>query len=117
MPYATVNTPFGALTVFEEDDALVALEWGAAPERCRKDTPTPLLRRTCRQLDDYFDGRRQTFDLPLRPAGTAYQQRVWARLREIPYGRTESYGAPVAPSWGPHRGRWPERAPPIRCPS
>ena len=89
MPHATINTPFGALTVFEEDDALVALEFGAAPKNPGEE-PTALLRQACGQLDDYFDGRRRTFDLPLRPAGTAYQQRVWARLRKIPYGRTES---------------------------
>lgn len=93
MPHATLNTPFGVLTVFEEDETLVALEFGAAGPDDPDDATTPLLRSACSQLDDYFDGRRQTFALPLRPAGTVYQLRVWARLLEIPYGRTESYGA------------------------
>lgn len=56
-----------------------------------------------RQLDAYFARRRQSFDVPLHPAGTPFQMRVWAALREIPYGRAVSYqwvadriGAPAA---------------------
>src|SRR4029453_11089470 len=37
-------------------------------------------------------GRRLVFDLPLAPVGTAFQQKVWSALREIPYGRTTTYG-------------------------
>ena len=55
------------------------------------------------QLADYFNGRRQAFDMALDPVGTPFQMRVWAALREIPYGRTVSYqwvaqriGAPTA---------------------
>ena len=44
------------------------------------------------QLAEYFAGDRTAFDLPLHPTGTAFQQRVWAALREIPYGETRSYG-------------------------
>jgi methylated-DNA-[protein]-cysteine S-methyltransferase len=44
------------------------------------------------QLADYFAGRRLAFDLPLAPTGTAFQQRVWSALRDIPYGRTTTYG-------------------------
>lgn len=45
-----------------------------------------------RQLADYFTGRRRTFDLPLALEGTPFQRRVWAALREIPYGETRTYG-------------------------
>ena len=44
------------------------------------------------QLEEYFEGRRQTFDLPLAPEGTAFQRSVWQALTEIPYGETISYG-------------------------
>ncbi len=44
------------------------------------------------QLRQYFAGRRRSFDLPLAPAGTAFQQRVWMALREIPLGTTTTYG-------------------------
>ena len=44
------------------------------------------------QLRQYFAGRRRSFDLPLAPAGTPFQQRVWMALREIPLGTTTTYG-------------------------
>ena len=44
------------------------------------------------QLEAYFRGERRDFDLELAPRGTAFQQRVWAELRRIPYGKTLSYG-------------------------
>ena len=45
-----------------------------------------------RQLDEYFAGMRATFDLPLAPAGTPFQRRVWAELASIPPGKTVTYG-------------------------
>ena len=45
-----------------------------------------------RQLEAYFAGQRQTFDLPLKPLGTAFQQCVWQALTTIPYAATTSYG-------------------------
>jgi methylated-DNA-[protein]-cysteine S-methyltransferase len=50
-----------------------------------------VLAMTRAQLGDYFAGRRRTFDLPLAPQGTDFQQRVWTALRTIPYGATISY--------------------------
>lgn len=51
-----------------------------------------LVREAVRQLEAFFAGKRLDFDLPLRPRGTAFQQRVWNLLREIPFGETISYG-------------------------
>jgi len=48
--------------------------------------------RTREQLEEYFAGRRQEFDLPLDPRGTEFQRRVWQRLRSIAYGETTTYG-------------------------
>lgn len=53
---------------------------------------TPLHREVKRQLAEYFSGARKVFDLPLAMAGTDFQKRCWAALREIPYGETRSYG-------------------------
>ena len=89
MPHLSLHSPLGALTLFEEAGAIIALDWGrAAPDAA---PPTPLLRRAAEQLQDYFDGTRQSFDLPLAPAGTAFRQRVWAALTRIPAGETRSY--------------------------
>ena len=43
------------------------------------------------QLDQYFDGTRHEFDVPLAPRGTAFQRNVWQALQNIPFGRTASY--------------------------
>lgn len=51
-----------------------------------------VLRRTVLQLDEYFNGTRKTFDIPVLTAGTAFQKLVWEHLMEIPYGKTVSYG-------------------------
>ena len=45
------------------------------------------------QLTEYFEKKRETFDVPLRPQGSTFELRVWRRLSEIPYGKTISYGA------------------------
>ena len=50
-----------------------------------------VLRETHAQLDDYFAGKRRTFDLPLAPRGTEFQCGVWRTLATIPYGETISY--------------------------
>lgn len=87
MPQLSLMTPLGELTLSEEDGALVALDWG----RGRDQSATPLLREARDQLQDYFDGRRLHFQLPLAPHGTPYQRRVWAALTRIPPGETRSY--------------------------
>ena len=51
-----------------------------------------ILARARRQLEEYFAGTRTTFDVPLAPTGTPFEQRVWEALRAIPYGTTTSYG-------------------------
>lgn len=53
---------------------------------------TPLIAQAGRELEEYLQGRRQSFDVPQTPRGTPFQQRVWRALRDIPYGETRSYG-------------------------
>ncbi len=87
MPQLSLHTPLGPLTLSEEDGALVSLDWGWG----RDQTETPLLLRARDQVQEYLDGERTSFDLPLSPAGTAYRRRVWAALQAIPYGETRTY--------------------------
>ena len=84
-----INSPIGPLTLTERDGALVRLSFGAHGP-C--DPPTPLLRRATGQLNEYFAGTRQEFDLPLEPSGTEFQLACWRALSQIPYGETRSYG-------------------------
>jgi len=88
MPQLSFLTPLGPLTLSEEDGAIVALDWG----RGRDQEETPLLLNARDQIQDYFDGQRTAFDLPLAPFGSAFQKRVWAALCAIPPGETRSYG-------------------------
>lgn len=53
---------------------------------------TPLLKEAKAQLDAYFAGRLKLFELPLAPAGTEFQMKVWNALCTIPYGETITYG-------------------------
>lgn len=91
---ATVSTPIGELLLVSDGSGLVALRFDDA----RRGDPTPggerdpVIRAAAAQLRGYFAGERTTFDLPLRPAGTPFEQRVWDALRRIPYGETTTYG-------------------------
>lgn len=51
----------------------------------------PLIKKCMQQLQEYFDGKRTDFDLPLQQEGSAFQQSVWAVLNDISYGKTVSY--------------------------
>lgn len=86
--YLSLASPLGFLTVFEDADAVVALEWGRVDEA----RPSKLLGDAKRQLDAYFDGRLKRFELPLAPAGSRFQLAVWDRMRAIPYGEARTYG-------------------------
>lgn len=88
MGHVCVASPLGPLTLFEDDGAIVAVEWGRAPNG----RATPLLKEAARQIEAYFDGKLRDFDLPLKPEGTRFQKAVWARMRKIPYGKTATYG-------------------------
>ncbi|WP_346699719.1 methylated-DNA--[protein]-cysteine S-methyltransferase [uncultured Alistipes sp.] len=90
-----LETPVGPVTVTASDDAVTGLCFGTElPEDsllCREEDATPLLREAAAQLREYFAGTRRAFTLPLAPAGTAFQQRVWKALRTIPCGETRTY--------------------------
>jgi len=84
-------SPVGALRIVADDEGIREI-WFVADQVEPGVPADPLLRRARSQLEEYFAGRRTTFDLPLAPAGSSFQRRVWRALLEIPYGQTESYG-------------------------
>jgi methylated-DNA-[protein]-cysteine S-methyltransferase len=87
VPQLSLHSPVGDLTLSQEDDSLVALDWGWG----RDQGDSELLREARQQLHDYFDGKRAGFDLKLNPMGTQYQKRVWNALIAIPPGETRTY--------------------------
>ena len=98
LAHTTIESPVGPLTLVARDGALVGLymheqRHRPAPETFghRDDDAEPFAAARA-QLAEYFAGTRREFDLPLAPSGTPFQERVWAALREIPYGETTSYG-------------------------
>ncbi len=88
MAHVSMNTPVGALTIFEDEGSIVVIEWG----RAAAPVSSPLVLEAKRQLDAYFDGRTKEFDLPVAPRGTPFQQAVWALMSAIPFGATRTYG-------------------------
>ena len=84
----SISSPVGDLVLDEQDDAVVAIRWGEAGGA----NGSPLLAEAARQIEAYFAGRLHDFDLPLHPAGSAFEMRVWAAMQDIPYGETRSYG-------------------------
>lgn len=83
-----VDTPIGKMYFSGDDRCITGLAFGEAAE----ENPSPVLCEGARQLEEYFAGRRRTFDLPIQPQGTDFQKSVWQALCEIPYGKTASYG-------------------------
>jgi methylated-DNA-[protein]-cysteine S-methyltransferase len=89
MPQLSLHSPIGDLAISEEDGYIVAVDWGWG---CDQDE-TPVLLRARDQLNAYFDGDLTAFDLPLAPAGTAFQLKVWQAMQRIPFGEVKTYGA------------------------
>jgi methylated-DNA-[protein]-cysteine S-methyltransferase len=84
----SVPSAVGRLVLEEEDGALVAVRWAEEDAG----NGSPLLAEAARQLEAYFAGGLSRFDLPLRPAGSAFERRVWGAMQAIPYGETRCYG-------------------------
>lgn len=96
--YTIMDSPVGGITLIADDKSLCAIYWPDQvpdekkfPNLEKKDTSKVLI-TTVKQLTDYFNGKRTEFDLPLRPVGTDFQERVWQALTTIDYGDTVSYG-------------------------
>lgn len=88
---AILETPFGALGVRTEGEALAVIRFLPPGTPARKPA-NALAERACAQLTAYLADPQAGFDLPLKAAGTAFQRRVWRAIAAIPQGRTLTYG-------------------------
>jgi methylated-DNA-[protein]-cysteine S-methyltransferase len=94
--YKWMESPVGKLLLVADEDGLLELAFaeGRTPPVVNPawSEGGAALREPLRQLRAFFAGELRDFNLPLKPRGTTFQQRVWELLREIPFGETISYG-------------------------
>ena len=78
----------GPITIFEDGGKIISLLFSYSEHS----DSSPLLEKAKEEIEEYFQGKRKTFDLPLDAKGTEFQKRVWKELLDIRYGETLSYG-------------------------
>ncbi|MDR0606188.1 MAG: methylated-DNA--[protein]-cysteine S-methyltransferase [Bacteroidales bacterium] len=88
--YYYYQTEVGKIYIVEEDNAIVNIKYKIEISN-GEEQQTALIKETCRQLIEYFDGKRKKFDIPIKLKGTSFQQKVWSALQTIPYGEVWSY--------------------------
>ncbi len=97
--YKEISSPVGTLRLITSDKALIAVLFGRYEsfslikrDEMAENNNHPLLLKTERQLKEYFDNKRKTFDIPIEFIGSEFQKKVWEALLTIPFGKTKSYG-------------------------
>ena len=98
------DTSVGKICIGEENGAITRVTWSKTPSDALEGE-TPLILQCKKQLEEYFAGERKAFHLPLALKGTAFQQKVWNALTEIPYGETRTYGEIAAAVGNPKGAR------------
>lgn len=91
---AVVSAPLFSIGIVCNADEITGIDY--LPPRAELAPKTPLAREAVRQLRAWLKDSRFAFGLPLAPAGTHYQRRVWDQINAIPVGQTRSYGEVAA---------------------
>jgi methylated-DNA-[protein]-cysteine S-methyltransferase len=92
LSWTDLDSPIGPLRLRTDGEALTGIDFSPWVDAAgSREDDHPVLAAARAQLQDYFAGHRQAFDLPLAPAGTDFSRRVWHALADIPYGQTRSY--------------------------
>lgn len=84
-------SPIGNIYISEQHGKICGINYTKPQNYTTTDVLSPLLQKAIGQLQEYFAGQRQKFDLPLSFNGTSFRQKVWRALLDIPYGQTVSY--------------------------
>ncbi len=88
-----MTSPVGYLHLKASQQALTAIDYIENKKEVEQiQRPNKCCQEAKQQLEEYFAGVRQTFNIPLKPDGTTFQKKVWTALQQIPYGSTISYG-------------------------
>lgn len=101
---ADFSSPYGELILGSFEDQLCICDWKYRKMRSQVDQrvknafeaefvpgETEVIKQTKQELNEYFEGKRTEFSIPMNLAGTDFQKSVWKALLEIPFGKTESY--------------------------
>lgn len=87
------SSPIGLMKIDSDDQFVTSIHFlDEAPDENVQYQANDLVQDCIVQLREYFEGKRKEFDLPLKPSGTEFQQHVWSKVSDIPYGETTSYG-------------------------
>ncbi len=89
-----VDFKLGKIGIIEENGKIVKILFINENNKnmeCFIEKDTNLLLEAKKQLEEYFEGKRREFDLPIKQEGTDFQKKVWKALCEIPYGETRTY--------------------------
>ncbi len=86
-------TDYGKITISEENEYIIEMKLGYShlKDADLNIKESDIIKKAYKQLMEYFNGQRKSFDLPLNPKGTEFQKKVWNALLNIPYGSTCSY--------------------------
>ena len=100
--FATYNSPLGPIEIGYEGGKILSIRRSNSPS---PHEPSAISDLANSQLQEYFEGRRKSFDLPINPKGTPFQTAVWKCMLEIPYGEVRTYGQIAAAIGKPGAGR------------
>lgn len=90
MVSTVVNSPLGAVLIEGDAAGITKISIREVHLKASASVPEELVQAVL-QLEGYFKGQRETFDLKLNLKGTEFQKQVWLKLLDIPYGQTRSY--------------------------
>ena len=85
-----INSPLGITKITGDIDGISSISVLDSDEQLTTVIPE-VLQDCAYQLQEYFEGKRQNFDLKINPSGTDFQKNIWQLLTAIPYGKTTSY--------------------------
>lgn len=86
-----VKCTLGYWEIQEENGFILAVNFVEKLRETEEHDPSPIVKKAIKQLEEYFEGKRKAFSLPIQLSGTSFQKKVWQALQEIPYGTTKSY--------------------------
>jgi methylated-DNA-[protein]-cysteine S-methyltransferase len=90
-----IDSPIGRIEITSNGSAITSLSIeraGSLPYDDLDENSSKLLDLAAKQLAEYFDGKRRSFELPVAPHGTEFQESIWAQLADIEWGDVRSYG-------------------------